>query len=83
MRRDEAVANYPGQRFTLRNGPAPTLREMRKRIAFYRKKPDDPRQDCLIESPGQGQISEVPGVPSASESRKEEDGRHAENVGVE
>ena len=27
---------------------APTLAEMRKRIAFYRKQPDDPRQDYMI-----------------------------------
>src|SRR6476659_6329637 len=33
--------------FGPRNG-APTLQEMRKRIAFYRKEPDDPRQDYMI-----------------------------------
>jgi putative restriction endonuclease len=35
--------------FGTRNGTL-TLQEMRKRIAFYRKEPDDPRQDYLIGS---------------------------------
>jgi hypothetical protein len=33
--------------FGTSNG-APTLREMRKRIAFYRNQADDPRQDYMI-----------------------------------
>jgi putative restriction endonuclease len=33
--------------FGTRNGTL-TLQEMRRRIAFYRKEPDDPRQDYLI-----------------------------------